>query len=264
MREAQRELEDRAEKLLQRMRQEADRRENTEKELSKKLKDAADQAETEKLLEKMRESRQQIAENNLNDAGKNQKKAAEALDNLARKLGRQSEAEQEQLVKRMRQAERELEKLREDQEKLRKQHEGIAGRQGRSQSRGTQGRVETFAAGAGGIAAESPGPRQAAIARRPGRAPPPGSGEGGEESRGDARSAQRGAARDETRPPARTGGPRTRAARRASWKSSNGCAIGRRRSTPKRHESRRTSRTPAPGHAACGEVYSDCATARTS
>ena len=119
-REAQQELEDRSAKLLERMRQEAERRAKTEPELVEKLKDAVKQAEQENVLGEMRDAREKLDKNQLNDAGKKQKAAAAGLENLVRKLGRQTEAEQDQLVKKLRQAEKELEKMRTEQEELRK------------------------------------------------------------------------------------------------------------------------------------------------
>jgi hypothetical protein len=119
-REAQKELEERTAKLMERMRQEAERRKKTEPELSKKLEDAVAQAEKENVLGEMREAREKTGENKLGDARKNQKNAAAALEKLAGNLGRQSEAEQEALVKKMRQAEAELEKIKKEEEQLKK------------------------------------------------------------------------------------------------------------------------------------------------
>ena len=48
------------------------------------------------------EIRNAVSENKLGEAGKNQQNGAKGLENLARKLGHQSEAEQQQLVKRLR------------------------------------------------------------------------------------------------------------------------------------------------------------------
>ncbi len=120
LREGQQELEERAAKLMERMRAEAKRREQDEPELAKKLLDAVQQAEKDNVSGEMRDARDNIGENKLGEAGKNQQAGAKGLEKLARKLGRQSEAEQEQLVKRLREAEKELEKIRKEEEELRK------------------------------------------------------------------------------------------------------------------------------------------------
>jgi hypothetical protein len=119
-REAQQDLAERTARLIERMRQEADRRDMTEPELAKKLREAVKQAEEDNVTRQMREAREKLGNNQLGDARKSQRSGAAGLENLARKLGRQSEAEQEQLVKRLREAEKELEKLRAEQEQLRK------------------------------------------------------------------------------------------------------------------------------------------------
>jgi nucleolar protein involved in exit from mitosis len=107
--------------LIERMKQEAERREKTEPELAEKLKDAVKEAEKDnKILGNMRDAREKLDKNQLNDAGKNQSQAAAGLENLARKLGRQTEAEQEQLIRRLRQAAEELEKIKKEEEGLRK------------------------------------------------------------------------------------------------------------------------------------------------
>jgi hypothetical protein len=120
MRDAQQELEDRTRRLMERMKEEAKGREKTEPELAQKLKDAADDKERDKILGDMQDAREAIEKNHLNDAPKHQTKAAAGLEDLARKLGRQTEAEQEQLVKRLRQAAEELEKIKKEEEGLRK------------------------------------------------------------------------------------------------------------------------------------------------
>ena len=119
-REGQQELEDRTAKLLERMRQEADNRAKTEPELAKKLQDASNQAEKENVVGEMRESSEKLGDNKVGEARKNQKTSAAALGSLARELGHQSEAEQEQLVNKLREAEKELEKIRAEADELRK------------------------------------------------------------------------------------------------------------------------------------------------
>src|SRR5262249_29979742 len=124
-RAAQQELEQRTAKLLDQMKKEADKRREAEPELSKKLKEAADQAEKENVTGRMDDAGEQIGQNQLGKARKNQEASAAALESLVGKLRRQTEKDQEQLVRKLREAEKELEKIREEAEKLRQRRKDL-------------------------------------------------------------------------------------------------------------------------------------------
>jgi hypothetical protein len=119
--EEQKKLEQRAEQLIQKMKNVANEREKKDPEGAKDLRNVADMAQKENIAGKMDQARDQIEKNQLNKARENQKKAAESLEKVVKDLKDRDEAQLDRLVKKMKEAEQQLEKLQDEVERLKKQ-----------------------------------------------------------------------------------------------------------------------------------------------
>lgn len=123
LREAQKRLEERSAELIDKMKKMADKRQEKDPETAQELRDAAEKAEKGGLTSKMKEAAEQIQNNKLNDAAKQQREALAELQKLAKNLEDRREQELDRLIKKLKQAEEEVEKLLDEQEKLKKKAE---------------------------------------------------------------------------------------------------------------------------------------------
>lgn len=119
--EEQKKLEERVNQLVQKMENVAKERQEKDPEGAKELRNAAELARQENIAGKMKQAREQINDNKLNDARQNQKAAAESLDKVVQQLKNRDEAQLDRLVKKMKEVEAQLEKVQDDLERLKKQ-----------------------------------------------------------------------------------------------------------------------------------------------
>jgi hypothetical protein len=121
LKDAQKKLEERTRQLLDKMERVADEREKKEDhETARELRDALNQAQQDNLGEKMKEAREHIERNKLNDARTTQKQNVESLKKLVKNLEDKREAELDRLAKKLREKEKELDELIKEQEQLQK------------------------------------------------------------------------------------------------------------------------------------------------
>lgn len=118
--ELQRKLGERTGQLLDKIKRAADERTEKEPELAKALKDALQEGQKAGAQDNMREAASHIRENNLANADKNQKAAAQALQKMADSLDERREQELDRLRKKLDQAEDKLKDLAREQDELRK------------------------------------------------------------------------------------------------------------------------------------------------
>jgi uncharacterized integral membrane protein len=118
--EAQQKLEERTRQLLDKMDRVAKDREQKDPETARELRDALDQAQQDNISEKMKDAREQIEQNRLNEAQKSQRASIETLKQLVKNLEDKREAELDRLAKKLREKERELAELIQEQEQLQK------------------------------------------------------------------------------------------------------------------------------------------------
>jgi hypothetical protein len=119
--EEQKKLEDRVNQLVQKMKNVADEREKKDPQAAKDLRDVAKEAQKENIAGKMKQARDEIDKNKLNDANKSQQAAAASLEKVIKDLKDRDEDQLDRLVKKMKEAEAQLEKLQDDLERLKKQ-----------------------------------------------------------------------------------------------------------------------------------------------
>jgi hypothetical protein len=120
LREAQQKLEVRTGQLLEKMDRVATEREAKDAETTRELHEASEQAQQDRIAEKMREARENIEQNKLNDAHRKQQESVNALQKLVKNLEDRREAELDRLTKKLREKEKELAELVKEQEELRK------------------------------------------------------------------------------------------------------------------------------------------------
>jgi hypothetical protein len=121
MREQQKRIEERMEQLLEKMKRMAEEREKlNDPETARELRETRDKALKDNLLGQMKEAREKIAENKLNDAGKKQEKAVEQMREMVKNLEDKKEAELDRMRKRLKEAEKKLDELTREQEELQK------------------------------------------------------------------------------------------------------------------------------------------------
>jgi hypothetical protein len=118
--EAQRKLEERARQLLNKMKSLAESRAEKDPQTAREIDEARKAAEEGGLAEKMKEAAEAIKKNQLNQAAEKQKEALAELDKLTKNLEEKRDAELDRLIRKLKQAEAEVEKLMEEQEKLAK------------------------------------------------------------------------------------------------------------------------------------------------
>jgi hypothetical protein len=123
LRQTQQKLEERTRQLLEKMHRVADQREEKDPETARELRDALKDAQQDNIGEQMREARESIEKNQLNDALGKQKHSVRDLKKLVKNLEDRREAELERLAKKLREKEKELAELIEEQEQLRKKVE---------------------------------------------------------------------------------------------------------------------------------------------
>jgi hypothetical protein len=121
LKDDQQKLEERTRQLLDKMERVADQRKDKgDHETARELRDALNQAQQDNLGEKMKEAREDIERNKLNDARTTQKQNIESLKKLVKNLEDKREAELDRLAKKLREKEKELDELIKEQEQLQK------------------------------------------------------------------------------------------------------------------------------------------------
>jgi hypothetical protein len=120
LQDAQRKLEERTRQLMEKMERVAAQREDKDPETARELREALKDAKQDNPGEKMREARARIEQNNLNGARQKQQDTVKDLQKLVKNLEDRREAELDRLTKKLREKEKELAQLVEEQEELRK------------------------------------------------------------------------------------------------------------------------------------------------
>lgn len=120
MRQTQQKIEERTRKLLEKMDRVAAEREEKDPQTARELRDALQDARKDNIAGKMREARDNIKRNRLNEAHQKQQASVRDLKKLVKNLEDRREAELERLAKKLRKKEKELDDLIKEQEELRK------------------------------------------------------------------------------------------------------------------------------------------------
>jgi len=120
LKDAQQRLEERTRQLLEKMDRVAGQREQKDPETARELRDALQQAQQDNIAEKMREAREDIGQNKLNEAQGKQRDSVRDLTKLVQNLEDRREAELDRLTKKLREKEKELADLIKEQDELRK------------------------------------------------------------------------------------------------------------------------------------------------
>jgi hypothetical protein len=120
LKESQEKLAERTGQLLEKMDRVAKERKAKDEETANELSEARDQAQQDNIVEKMREARENIEQNKLNDAHGKQQDSVNALKKLVKNLEDRREAELDRLTKKLREKEKELDELVKEQEELQK------------------------------------------------------------------------------------------------------------------------------------------------
>jgi hypothetical protein len=113
-------LEERTSKLLDKMDRVAKDRIEKDPRTAEQLRQAHDQATNDSLGNTMQEATKQIGQNQLNKAVEKQTESVAKLEKLVQTLEKQRDVDLDQLVKKLRQAEKKLNDLTDEQEKLQK------------------------------------------------------------------------------------------------------------------------------------------------
>jgi hypothetical protein len=120
LKEAQQRLEERARQLLSKMDRVAQERAEKDRETANELRGALKEAKEGNIDGKMAEARKQLEQNQLGEALGKQKDSVAELQKLVKNLEDRREAELDRLAKKMRQAEKKLAELIDEQERLQK------------------------------------------------------------------------------------------------------------------------------------------------
>jgi hypothetical protein len=120
LKDAQQKLEERTQQLLDKMDRVAQERKEKDPETARELAQAFEQAQNDNVGQQMKEAREQLEQNKLNDARASQKQSIDNLKNLVKNLEDKRSAELERLAKKLREKEKELAELIKQQEELRK------------------------------------------------------------------------------------------------------------------------------------------------
>jgi hypothetical protein len=118
--DVQKRLADRTQKLLDRMERMAGDRAEKDSQTAKELLDAQQEARKGDLAGKMKSAQQSIQRNKLNEARQQQRQALAELEKLVKNLEDRREAELDRLIRKLRQAEKQVEALMDEQERLQK------------------------------------------------------------------------------------------------------------------------------------------------
>ncbi|HEV3237649.1 MAG TPA: hypothetical protein VGZ25_11715 [Gemmataceae bacterium] len=113
-------LEERTTKLLEKMERVANDRKDKDPRTAEQLRQAHDQATSDSITNAMQEASKEIGQNQLNKAVEKQTESIGKLEKLVQSLDKQREVDLDQLVKKLRQAEKKLADLTDEQEKLQK------------------------------------------------------------------------------------------------------------------------------------------------
>jgi hypothetical protein len=117
---AQQKLSERMKQLTEKMRRLSEERANTDTATAQEMRDAARQAEDSEIPAKMDAAKQQIEQNNLENAAREQKRAVAELQKLVKKMEDRRSAELERNIKEMKKAEERLLELADEQDLLQK------------------------------------------------------------------------------------------------------------------------------------------------
>ncbi len=117
---AQKKVEERTNQLLEKMKRIAEERKEKDTATAQELQDARDRALKEDLPGQMKDAARQIQQGQLANARQSQKASAAGLKQLLKDLEERREAELDRLAKKMRQTEKEVDKLLDEQERLKK------------------------------------------------------------------------------------------------------------------------------------------------
>jgi hypothetical protein len=118
LQDTQRRLQERTAELINRMKKLAEERATKDPETARELKEAANQAEEGNLAGQMKEAGENIRQNRLIQAKQKQREAVAELQKLVKNLEDRREAELDRLSKKIREAEKKVEQLLDEQEKL--------------------------------------------------------------------------------------------------------------------------------------------------
>ena len=130
-------LEERTRALLEQMNRVAQERKEQDPQTADELKKAARQAQDANIPGLMQAARQNLDQNQLGKAGENQRESVRQLQQLVKTMEDRREAELDRLIKKMREQEKKLEDLEQEQERLRakqKEAEKIADPQQRQEA----------------------------------------------------------------------------------------------------------------------------------
>jgi hypothetical protein len=119
-REAQQKVEERTRQLLGQMERVAAQQAQKDPETARELRDALEEAKKGEVTARMKAAREQLQQNNLNQAQDHQRESVAELQKLVKNLEDRREAELDRLAKKMRQAEDKLKELYDEQERLQK------------------------------------------------------------------------------------------------------------------------------------------------
>jgi hypothetical protein len=120
LRDTQNRLAERSQKLLEKMERMARDRADRDKETAQELLQAQQQARKGDLTGQMKAAQERIGQNKLNEAKEKQKQALAELQKLVQNLEDRREAELDRLIRKLRQAEKQVEALMDEQERLQK------------------------------------------------------------------------------------------------------------------------------------------------
>ena len=117
--ESQRDLAERAEQLLQKLKRLATDRASQDPEMAKQLAEAATRGEENGVIGKMQTAKQSVRNMQLAKAGTEQRDSAKAMEEVVKALEDRREEDLDRLIKKMKEAEQKLADLAEQQDKLR-------------------------------------------------------------------------------------------------------------------------------------------------
>ena len=118
--DAQQRVEERTSQLLEKMERLRQERAQKDPDGAKELQDARDQAVKDDVVGQMKQAKEDVQQNRIQEAQKNQEGAVKGLQKMVKTLEDRREAELDRLVKKMREAEKKLDELAVDQEQLQK------------------------------------------------------------------------------------------------------------------------------------------------
>jgi hypothetical protein len=120
LRDKQQRIEERTNQLLEKMNRVSRERLDKDPETAQELRDAREQAKQDNITGQMKDAKDDIKNNRIQDAQRNQADAIKGLEKMVKTLKDRREAELDRLVKRMREAEKQLDELIDEQERLQK------------------------------------------------------------------------------------------------------------------------------------------------